>query len=292
MRERPRASPARWRWIILLATIAFQSGCQGSFFPRVVKERFEIRPTAGAGFAGLKTAEQFERPAISRCPMCRDSLLLDSVDVVAAHPYRWKPALSTGLVGHFFSKRGQQLGLGIGAHMVFVPDETGRTAPFPALTLHAGSRNHEIFGGLILSSTDRVEFPNGKNAIRVPKNNGRQVPSFIVRDVGKSAHLYVGIQVFGQRQSEPETQPVDTITVTPEAVTLRKGQSEELQVALKDAKGARLLRRVEFGSSDPRLASVSSAGIILAVSDSGTVVITVSSEQKSKSVIVTLTKAP
>jgi uncharacterized protein YjdB len=82
------------------------------------------------------------------------------------------------------------------------------------------------------------------------------------------------------------------VSVQPAAVDLRVGGTTELRVRALDAAGAELTgRRVAFTSSDPAVATVSDAGLVTAVRPGGATV-TVSSEQRTALVAVTVTPVP
>src|SRR4051812_21416809 len=140
--------------ILVVGCLAGLSGCGPA-----------IQASAGAGFAGIDIAEALVRPAICRTPTtCKDTLLTDSVDLVRNTRYSWRPTVSTGITARWFPARLDPLGFGIGTHVAFVPETSGKTSPFPAVALTLGKRDGtEAMIGLILSPTDDVIFPDGSN---------------------------------------------------------------------------------------------------------------------------------
>ncbi|MGQ0639156.1 MAG: beta strand repeat-containing protein [Gemmatimonadaceae bacterium] len=86
--------------------------------------------------------------------------------------------------------------------------------------------------------------------------------------------------------------PVANVAVTPNEVTLTPGQTSQVTVTLSDSAGNVLIgRSVTFATSDATIASVSTAGLIIAVAQ-GSTRIEVSSEGKSATVAVTVNPTP
>jgi uncharacterized protein YjdB len=90
----------------------------------------------------------------------------------------------------------------------------------------------------------------------------------------------------------PPPVPVASVSVTPASATLQIGATLQLQVSAFDANNNPLTGRVVTSSSaDPGIASVSSVGLVTAVS-AGTTQITVTSEGKSAVATITVSAAP
>ncbi|MGH7696225.1 MAG: Ig-like domain-containing protein [Gemmatimonadaceae bacterium] len=86
--------------------------------------------------------------------------------------------------------------------------------------------------------------------------------------------------------------PVANIAVAPNQVTLNPGQTSQLTVTLRDSAGNVLLgRAISYATSDAQIATVSVAGLIVAVAE-GAATIQVSSEGKSATVAVTVNPTP
>ena len=84
--------------------------------------------------------------------------------------------------------------------------------------------------------------------------------------------------------------PVSTVSVTPATVSLGVGETRQLIVTLKDSDGNVLTgRTVSWSSEDPAIVTVSSNGLVTA-KKRGTVDITATSEGKSDSATITVTK--
>jgi uncharacterized protein YjdB len=83
---------------------------------------------------------------------------------------------------------------------------------------------------------------------------------------------------------------VFTVTVTPDAASIGVGGTRQLTVTLRDASGTVLTgRTVTWSSADPRIASVDSSGLVSAKKQ-GTFEISATSEGKSDSSTITVTK--
>lgn len=164
----------------------------------------EVEPTGGAGFAGLRVYEVLQQPALAVSPncagLCTAKALTDSVDLTPNHHYQWRPALSTGVSFQHYQTTGQQVGGGIGLNIVLVPGANGVADPWPAATMHFGTRENGFFAGLILSPTDRVLLPPGATSLRVQRD---AIPDLVARNTGKAGHLYFGIRLGGKNQTPP-----------------------------------------------------------------------------------------
>ncbi len=88
------------------------------------------------------------------------------------------------------------------------------------------------------------------------------------------------------------TAPVATVVVTPATAAVVQGQTLQLQVTLKDAKGNVLGgRSVAWTSSPPSVATVSSKGLVTAVA-LGNATVTAVSEGRSDSALIQVVAAP
>lgn len=86
--------------------------------------------------------------------------------------------------------------------------------------------------------------------------------------------------------------PVATVDVQPTTLDLRVGATARLQARALDALGAELPgRAIAYASSDDRVATITAAGVVTAVAPGGAT-ITVTSEQRTARVAVTVTLAP
>ncbi|HEV8448247.1 MAG TPA: Ig-like domain-containing protein [Gemmatimonadaceae bacterium] len=86
--------------------------------------------------------------------------------------------------------------------------------------------------------------------------------------------------------------PVSTVTVSPASVGIRVTAATQLTAVTRDSVGGVLSgRAVTWGSSDPTIATVSSTGLVAGVVP-GTVTITATSEGKSGTSTITVTKIP
>ena len=262
-----------------------------------IGDNLKVDGTAGAGYAAVYVGEQKEDPAFTACNGCQNPPLIgDSIDVRAVNHYVWRPALSTGIVFHFFGTTKSQMGVGLGAHMVFVPDTNGKTSPFPALTLHLGTPKTEAFFGLILSPTDRTILPNGRSSVRLAKAN--QVPSFQQRSCCLSRNLYIGFQIFGTRQNEETTKEIaDSASLTvadmaldPKDTTVAPGASFSLRRVLRDARGEEITQTVRFESDRALVARVTRFGGLVTASDTGLATITASAGGATRTATVHVKK--
>lgn len=201
------------------------------------------------------------------------------MDAFPNHHYDWRPAISTGVTFQKFAVAGQQLGGGFGANMVLVPDAAGKTAPWPAITFHFGTRENGFFVGLILSPTDGVVIPG--DSMRLQRDN---VPNFTVRNTGRSGHLYVGIRIGGKNQS---LSPVSKIDLSP-IPTVPVGQTYQVALKLFDLANNELRdRECKYESSNPAVATIDSRGLITAKS-AGSTTIKVTCEGAAASTTLTV----
>lgn len=234
-----------------------------------------IQAAAGAGFAGLDIAETLQKPAMCRTPAsCGDTLLTDSLDLLRNTHYSWRPAISTGVTFKWFPAKIDPLGVGIGGHIAFVPETSGgRTNPFPVVAVSVGNRDRtELMFGLILSPTDDVAFPNGKQTYRVaiPKKVGQSLPDFSLPNTRKSRNLFIAVKVFGVGQdeqtaagtaSEPPTR-IELSVTTPMSVN----QVQLLRVEAYDKNGIRVFPAggYTFESDAPDVIEIISGGRAIA----------------------------
>jgi hypothetical protein len=87
----------------------------------------------------------------------------------------------------------------------------------------------------------------------------------------------------------PSTAPVDSVAVTPSAVTLGVGDTAHLAAWLFDSAGAVLTgRAVAWTTSDPGVARVSTAGVVTGVA-AGTAAVAATSEGRADTAAVTVT---
>jgi hypothetical protein len=249
----------------------------------------------GAGFSGIRIAEALPMPARCRTPQtCGDSLLTDSVDLFRNKRYSWRPALSTGVTSTWYWGWARPLGVGLGMHVAFVPDASGKTAPFPTGTISLGTHDGtEVMFGAILSPTDDVRFPNGQGTYRVAQRAGRPAPDFVVPNVKKTANLFLAIRILGIGQTEDRAkegnEPAASVKVTAAKTTLAVGETEQLAVAVADANGNTMFRSVSFESSSPAIVEVTSGGKVSAKS-AGTAIVTVTSGPATGKVTLTVPK--
>jgi len=102
--------------------------------------------------------------------------------------------------------------------------------------------------------------------------------------------LAAGVALGAMACGEVLPPPVTTVTVTPATANLIEG--ETLQLAVETRIDANMVvddRVVDWTSSDPAVASVSSTGLVTAIAPGGTVTITATSEGQSASARVAVT---
>jgi hypothetical protein len=162
-----------------------------SYLPRV-----EV--AAGGGFAGTPGTEVVSRSAVN-CNAENECVAVPGqVDLFADARRVWRPALATGIVlrwtGQSRTENEDAFGVGIGGQMVFTPSGEG-TRLLPALSLHAGTGNTQLFFGLLFGSFDRVVFPNGAESIRVPAEDQ---PNFIRPREDNGPGFFVGVVIDGE----------------------------------------------------------------------------------------------
>jgi hypothetical protein len=276
--------------LTVLFAIVLSSGCGRATI--WANEYADVSGSVGAGFAGMSTAEVTEYPAYEMkpsCPTCTDKLITfipDSVDLIVSKRHVYRPALSSGIVLHYFpnaslKKNPDAFSLGIGAHMAFLPDAAGKTSPFPAGTIHIGNRSNEFFFGFLFTSNDEVRFPaplNSSGGFRVRRESP---PTFAISSSGHFyKNFYVGIQLNGQRQSEAQAQEAAgetavSIDVLPVDPTITVGDSVQLTIDVYDT-NHRVIRglSVVVSSSDPAIAAVGTDWKVRAGSKAGVATIT------------------
>jgi hypothetical protein len=249
----------------------------------------EVGPTGGAGFAGLRNYELLQHPAFSRPATCAASTTCamvpvpDSIDLMPNHHYDWRPALSTGVTFQAFAKTGAQLGGGLGANIVLLPDALGKTAPWPAITGHFGTRDNGFFLGLVLSPTDGISMPGGAQSIRVQRDH---IPDLLLKNSGRSGHFYIGIRLGGKNQSLSPVARVDVAKID----TLKVGDTRQVTYTLYDSANNELSNRQCAYSTDPtNAAEVSEKGVVKA-KDAGKTVVTVKCEGVSGTTTVITVK--
>ena len=117
--------------LTLSITLVLASGCGRATI--WANKYADVSGSVGAGFAGMSTAEVTQYPSYEAkpsCPTCTDRVLTfiaDSVDLIVSKRHIYRPALSSGIVFHYFPnaslrKNTDALSFGVGAQ---VP---GRTA--------------------------------------------------------------------------------------------------------------------------------------------------------------------
>ena len=85
--------------------------------------------------------------------------------------------------------------------------------------------------------------------------------------------------------------PVDSVAVSPTSATLKRGQTKQFTATALDATGKVLTGRTfTWTSSDPTIATVDQTGLVTAVTDGKNVIITATSEGKSGTATVTVSK--
>ena len=158
------------------------------------------------------------------------------MDVVANKRYSWRPALSTGILFGKFPPKG--LGIAIGGHFVFVPDASGATKPFPALTVNIGTGENQFFAGVIFSPTDDVQLPGGAGQVRLARSE--PLPDFVLPGVKKTRHLFFGIVLKGIPITSPSSNKAPAATTSqvllkPDVV--KAGETVLITVVTNDAEG-------------------------------------------------------
>jgi Big-like domain-containing protein len=260
-------------------------------------DRMKIEGTAGAGFAGIHVAEQLERPALNPCQgssACVRTASDTSVLLQANVRYAWRPAISTGVATHVYTNAESGAGIGLGVQVVFVPASDGTTSPFPATTLHVGTRQTEVFFGIVWSPTDEVRFPNGQDTITVHRTASSPAPSFVLPNVHRARNLYMGIQINGFRQSQTSAQQASNatnvyavnFTVPSKALdSLELGATLPTKVELTDASNHQVYTRIVFTSTDTTIATVDgNSGLITTKKPGGPVTIAATADGKSGSI--------
>ena len=84
-----------------------------------------------------------------------------------------------------------------------------------------------------------------------------------------------------------KVQPVGSVVVTPDVVSLQTGETVQLAAAVLDAAGQPLVRPVAWSSSAPTLATVDTTGLVTALA-AGAVTITATSEAKAGTAALTV----
>jgi hypothetical protein len=168
-----------------------------------------VEVAAGAGFAGLRLAEAIQQPALDCNGQNVCTPASGFTDLVRNIRYVWRPALSPGVIFRFLmlsekkqgDKSDDDVMIGLGAHMVFVPIDEG-TRPLPSFTIHIGKKNTQVFGGVLLGSADDVVFPGNAKQIRVPSTN---IPSLVRSNASEGPNFYFGIVIQGVSVTKPPT---------------------------------------------------------------------------------------
>jgi hypothetical protein len=176
-------------WTLVLA-VQSAALAQSRGLPRI-----EI--AAGGGFVGIRAAEVASRPAVDCDPAGNCVTVPGFVDLLDNTHRVWRPALATGLVLRWSlepkNDEDDKFGMGLGGQMVFTPQAEG-TRLLPALTFHAGTRDKQLFVGLLFGSTDEVRFPGGASTVRVADG---VAPSFIEPNRRHKPNLFFGIVIDG-----------------------------------------------------------------------------------------------
>ena len=108
---------------------------------------------------------------------------------------------------------------------------------------------------------------------------------------GLSACLTVLAACGGESAAPPA--PVASVAVTPPSTTMTLGQTQQLTAQPRDAQGNNLTNRtVSWSSTNTAVASVSSSGLVTALTVGGPVTIVASSEGQDGSAVVTVTPPP
>jgi hypothetical protein len=167
----------------------------------IVTWRLEV--AAGGGFAGLTEVEVQSEPNLlcdaGAPPVCT----IDPANkmLIRNSAYSWRPAVSTGLViRRLFEPSAEDvaaeaLGVGVGAHFVFVPKSEGASRPAPALAVHFGKATMQVFAGFIFVPTAKASLPGNRDRAIVP--NSFDQSSLIRNDAGKGPSFFAGIVVGG-----------------------------------------------------------------------------------------------
>ena len=169
--------------------------------PPNVKWRLEV--AAGGGFAGLSEVEVQSEPHLACSAATPPVCTPDPANKVLVRnkSYSWRPAVSTGLVFRWLlepateATAAEALGVGLGAHFVFVPKTEGATRPAPALAVHFGKAAMQVFAGFIFVPTNEATLPGGGQRAVVPSSFDQSV--LVRNDAGKGPSFFAGIVIGG-----------------------------------------------------------------------------------------------
>jgi len=162
---------------------------------------FEV--AAAGGFVGLPQVDVQSQPACRTGTGTTTNCEIDTEvrDFQRIEYTAWKPAVSTGVVLRFprwgsATDLADKIGVGFGAHIVYVPGAEGSSAAAPAATVHFGTGHMQVFAGLLWTPADKVTLPNGQQAQLLPANI--DPTQFIHRGVGgRPRALFAGIVISG-----------------------------------------------------------------------------------------------
>jgi hypothetical protein len=166
--------------------------------------RLQIEAAATGGFAGISSVQVQSQPHYI-CSSSGGSCTPDptgSIDLKKVSSYSWRPTLSAGVVFRGLIKKPQVgqdpsnlLGIGIGAHFVFLANSSNGVSAAPAVALHVGTARMQVFFGSLFAPSDDVSFPNGQTTITAPA--GTSPSAFQVTGGSRHAQFFAGIVIGG-----------------------------------------------------------------------------------------------
>lgn len=112
------------------------------------------------------------------------------VEVLRSTTYTWTPAVSSGLVLHLSNDK-TKFTWGIGGHVVSLKYQDDlRIAP--AITLHFGDQQRQLYGGILFTPSGDVVFPGGRNAKSVIVKESEK-NSFGTRRTNSAPAFFIGL---------------------------------------------------------------------------------------------------
>lgn len=160
--------------------------------PAGAQMRVRVDGFAGAGFVGSRIAEILETDVYVEGEDGRFRRVPELVRYTKNWRYTWRPSLSTGITfGWFPDSAG--IGYAAGAHAVFVVGSDGVSEPYPAVTLHAGTADTQLYAGVVITSSDDVRLPGGGDEVVLERED--REPNFLLRRYRKIPALFFGIVI-------------------------------------------------------------------------------------------------